>query len=282
MKSYFDLSNAYFLQGKTVIALKVAKKGLNFDPEYESLLHLHKNLSRISSLEAQIRSSRAENLSVPAIALCIKLLALLPPKTFASESAHLDLCELYNLEKQYEKAVEACTNALEFNEQSKRGLASRAKAHIGLRDFEKATFDYRNAHKYHPDDQELLRNLHDAEHKAKHAAMKDYYAILDVPRDAKADQIKKAYRKQALKWHPDRWRKKDEKERAQQKFKDVNEANEVLTNSSLRRRYDAGEDVYKNKDNRNPHGGGFYHGGGGGGFPFQFRDASGRTFFMQF
>ena len=47
---------------------------------------------------------------------------------------------------------------------------------------------------------------------------KDYYKILDVPRNADEDAIKKAYKKMALKWHPDR---NSGSEQASQKFKEV-------------------------------------------------------------
>src|SRR5688572_20196631 len=65
----------------------------------------------------------------------------------------------------------------------------------------------------------------------------DYYEVLGVARDAGADDIKKAYRKLALKWHPDR-HKADDRESAEQQFKRVNEAYEVLSDPEKRKRYD--------------------------------------------
>ncbi|KAJ1812007.1 DnaJ sub B member 2, partial [Coemansia sp. RSA 2598] len=65
---------------------------------------------------------------------------------------------------------------------------------------------------------------------------KDYYAILSVPKTASDDELKKAYRKLALKWHPDRH--KDDKEAAEKKFKDISEAYEVLSDKNKRQIYD--------------------------------------------
>ena len=48
--------------------------------------------------------------------------------------------------------------------------------------------------------------------------MVDYYSTLEVPRNASASDIKKAYRKLAGKWHPDRFRSKEEKDSAEKKF----------------------------------------------------------------
>lgn len=64
---------------------------------------------------------------------------------------------------------------------------------------------------------------------------KDYYEILGVDRKASQDEIKKAYRKLAMKHHPDR--NPDDKE-AEEKFKEVNEAYQVLSDAEKRSRYD--------------------------------------------
>jgi molecular chaperone DnaJ len=65
---------------------------------------------------------------------------------------------------------------------------------------------------------------------------KDYFNILGVSETADADEIKKAYRKGAMKYHPDRNR--DNKE-AEEMFKEINEANEVLSDPQKRSQYEA-------------------------------------------
>ncbi len=64
---------------------------------------------------------------------------------------------------------------------------------------------------------------------------KDYYEVLDVPRTATKDEISKAYKKLARKYHPDL--NQNDKE-AEEKFKEVNEAHEVLKDDEKRRMYD--------------------------------------------
>ena len=64
---------------------------------------------------------------------------------------------------------------------------------------------------------------------------KDYYEILGVSRDADASAIKSAYRKLARKYHPDVNKTKE----AEEKFKDINEAYEVLSDKNKRQRYDS-------------------------------------------
>lgn len=68
------------------------------------------------------------------------------------------------------------------------------------------------------------------------ATTSDYYDILGISKNASAEEIKKAYRKQALEWHPDRH--KDDKEAAERRFKEINEAYQVLSDSQKRNAYD--------------------------------------------
>lgn len=72
------------------------------------------------------------------------------------------------------------------------------------------------------------------------AEKRDYYEVLGVGRDASADDIKSAYRKLALKWHPDRWvdGTDAEKKTAEDKFKEASEAYQVLSDPDKRAKYD--------------------------------------------
>ena len=84
---------------------------------------------------------------------------------------------------------------------------------------------------------------------------RDYYEVLGVPKDATEADIKKAYRKLAAKYHPDVNHEPDAVER----FKEINEANEVLSDPEKRSRYDqfgfAGVDPNFNPAAGNPFGG---------------------------
>ena len=66
-------------------------------------------------------------------------------------------------------------------------------------------------------------------------AKKDYYELLGVERGATQDEIKKAYRKKAVKYHPD---KNPGDHEAEEKFKECSEAYEVLSDESKRQQYD--------------------------------------------
>ena len=85
---------------------------------------------------------------------------------------------------------------------------------------------------------------------------KDYYKILGIQREASEDEIKKAYRKLARKYHPDVSKEKN----AEDKFKEVNEANEVLGDKEKRAAYDNLGSYQPGQDFRPPPG----WGGAGG------------------
>ena len=119
---------------------------------------------------------------------------------------------------------------------------------------------------------------------------KDYYKTLGVPREASQEDIRKAFRKLAREYHPDVAK---DKKKAEEKFKEINEAYEVLGDPEKRKKYDQlGADWNRPGGFQPPPGwqweaqqpgGGFYQwGGDGGGVQFEFGGTGFSDFFEAF
>ena len=117
----------------------------------------------------------------------------------------------------------------------------------------------------------------------------DYYSILGVSKTAGADEIKKAYRKLARKYHPDI---NPNDEEAKKKFQQINEANEVLSDPEKRKKYDEYGENWKNAEEyekarqyQSQHGGfadfGSFRGFAGGSYSFGGDDDGGFSDFFE-
>ncbi|KAK5020069.1 hypothetical protein LTR60_000869, partial [Cryomyces antarcticus] len=167
---------------------------------------------------------------------------------------------------------------------------TKAKALGESGDWEEAVKEYKSIQETSPSEPGIAQEVRNAELELKKSKRKDYYKILGIEKDADENQIKKAYRKLAIVHHPD---KNPDDEDAADRFKDIGEAYETLSDSQKRARYDSGEDLVDPSDmfgggggfpggtgggvNISPEmlfnmmgggGGGFSFGGGGGGSPF--------------
>jgi curved DNA-binding protein len=105
---------------------------------------------------------------------------------------------------------------------------------------------------------------------------KDYYETLGVPRTASADELKKSFRKLARQYHPDVAR---DKKKAEEKFKEINEAYEVLSDPDKRKKYDELGANWKSGANFRPPSGWEHFSGGQ---TFRGRDGGGEDFETHF
>ncbi len=162
----------------------------------------------------------------------------------------------------YRKAEPICREALSLNPSSYYGLVSKVAKQIDDEDYEPA-----------------LQTLDDLEQRAgrtkltselrtkarkllNRSKQKDYYKVLGLDRDADDKEIKRAYRKATLRYHPDKATKHGvTKEEAEKKMAAVNEAYEVLGDPELKARFDRGDDP-NNQQQGNPFQGSPFGGGG--------------------
>ncbi|KAG0301275.1 hypothetical protein BGZ98_008498 [Dissophora globulifera] len=194
-------------------------------------------------------------------------------------------CKAYTEQKDDKNALKWCTSTLSLDETNVDGLVGRGMAHMLNDDFDQAVNDFTRAQELAGgQDRAIHEKLTKAQRLLKQSQQKDYYKILGVSRSATPRDIKKAFRKQALQWHPDTYRGEMTPDQVEKKMAGVNEAYEVLSDPELRERFDNGEDPNDPQGQQNPFAQGFggspffFHQGGspfgqpgGGGFQFNFQ-----------
>lgn len=169
---------------------------------------------------------------------------------------------------------------LQYNPTSLFGLPSKGKQQLDADEFEAAMGTLNEAKEHHPESRKVQTLLQEAATLLKRSKQKDYYKVLGVGRDADEREIKKAFRKLTLKFHPDKAAAQNiTPEDAQKKMSAINEAYEVLGDPELKARFDRGDDPNDQQGQQGHpfqqgspfggHGGQFHFQQGGGSFQFQ-------------
>jgi len=185
---------------------------------------------------------------------------------------HLNRGTALAKQKKHEDACKDCTKAIYYDPEYTKAYTRRSDSYLaqgGPEKIQRAIDDLDRAMELEKDET-AARSLQQKKQKAevllRRSKRKDLYAMLGVTSEATEAEIKSAYKKSALKWHPDRHSSKSEEEKAEaeNKFKSIGEAYEVLSNPEKKARYDEGVEV---EDIDNPQagpGGHHQHGGHGG------------------
>ena len=176
------------------------------------------------------------------------------------------------------EALRDSNQSIKLNPFYARGYIKRGNVYMELKMFDDARADFQKAKDLDPNVAGVDGYLNDANKNAEKARKRDYYAILGIDKNADEKEIKRAYKKMAMKYHPDRNSESEEsKKMAEKKFIDVNDAYSVLSDPKKRSMYDQGVDPLNPEE---AGGGGVHFGGdaseilkmffGGGGSPFGF------------
>ncbi|KAH6568446.1 hypothetical protein BASA60_008631 [Batrachochytrium salamandrivorans] len=176
-------------------------------------------------------------------------------------------------------AINWCSKVLDLDSENVEALIARGNALMNKEDYREAITDFQSAYQHNKHDPRISEGYNKAQKLQKQAGMRNYYKTLGIQRTASKSEVRKAFRKLAQVWHPDKYVGELSKEDVQRKMSEINQAYEVLGNEELRERYDNGDDP--NDQNQGGggqdqfRGGNFFHqqGGfqfGGGQFKFNF------------
>lgn len=170
-----------------------------------------------------------------------------------------------------EQAIDDCSQAIELDHTYLKAYIKRGRCYMESEKYEEAVRDYEKVCKMDRS-REYRRMLEEAKLELKKSKRKDYYKILGVPKGSTEEEIKRAYKKEALKHHPDRHSGVSEEVKKSEEllFKEVNEAYSILSDPKKRARYDSGQDLEDGCMDFDPNSifQAFFGGPGFGGFSF--------------
>ena len=141
------------------------------------------------------------------------------------------------------EALKDVDEALKNNPNYPTGYIRRALIYEEYNMFDDAKADLSKAKELDPNNPKIDGYMNEANQKGEKARNRDYYKILELNRNATPEEIKKAYRKLAIKFHPDRNSESEEtKKIAQRRFQDISDAYSVLSDPKKKGMFDQGID----------------------------------------
>ncbi|CCI47740.1 unnamed protein product [Albugo candida] len=260
-------------------ALSHFRKGLHSDPEHKGLKKLFRKLKKLLKFIKNADSSMEEKVYDEAIESLTAAIDLDPDHVKLNTDLYLKLCTCELKRQNLKAAKSACDEVYKRDERIPLLYVRLSEIAMESEDFEEAVRHATKAVELEEGNQEYEQILQRAQVALKQSKTKNYYLILGVSRTASQKEIKKAYRKQALEWHPDKHNDKTEEEHEtiNKKFQLIAEAYEILSDEEKRERYDRGEDVTGNQQEQhhpfgrgNPFGGSHVFQQGGQTFHFTF------------
>ncbi|EGC32401.1 hypothetical protein DICPUDRAFT_89239 [Dictyostelium purpureum] len=268
VKALYWRGRTFFSMGEKEVALKFLREALKFSPDDNDCREMLKTITRFEKATGNAnelfnQNKYQESLNQADIALEIE-----PNSNVYSTPLYLLKCRALLKLKKSKESIEACDKAIELDDSNGDAYFHRGEAFMFEDDYQKALNDYNKAREFKPNDQQVHEGIRRAQKAQKMEKRKDYYKILGIPKTASNEEVKKAFKKLAIKNHPDK-SKHEDKEKAEKMYMEINEAYEALKDEEKRRRYDMGEDL--NDPMGGGGGGGFqgFHGGFPGGFNFQ-------------
>eukprot|EP01134_Creolimax_fragrantissima_P000388 CFRG0388T1 len=273
---------ALYYQGNSDSALSHLVQCLKSYPDHAKAREFRKIIKQVDTSKKAGNEAYKAGKYEEAYALYTSAIEVDASNNFTNSRLYSNRAAVSQQQRKFKEAIEDCTKAIDLDAGFVKAYTRRAKCYLGSEQYDDAVKDLEKAASMDENNREIQQQLKNAKFELKKSKRKNYYAILNVEKDATETQIKKAYRKEALKWHPDK--NQDNIEAADIKFKDVGEAYKILSDPQQRHRYDSGADL----EEEGGFGGGGMHGmdmndifrmfggggmggmgGMGGGFSFQ-------------
>ncbi|KAF2503235.1 TPR-like protein [Lophium mytilinum] len=251
----------YYAQGDNDSAIKHFRRALDCDPDFTAAVKYLRMVQKLDRMKEEGNASFKAGRLQEAVSKYTGALEVDPLNKGTNSKILQNRALCYTRLKNYTGAIADCTRALELDPTYTKARKTKAKALGESGNWEEAVRDLKAIYEANPQEPGMAKEIRNAELELKKSKRKDYYKILGIEKDATETEIKKAYRKLAIVHHPD---KNPDDEQAADRFKEIQEAHETLSDSQKRARYDSGEDLIDPSEMFGG-GGGFGGMGGGGG-----------------
>ena len=255
----YKRGKGFYVMGNTELALRHFREALKLDPEhsckadYKQAKKLEKILGKLEGVMGQevegkgrMKALERDDQYEEARLLIEDALAISPPAVYRA-SLYRDLCICSTKLRLRDAGLAACERHHSLDSASASSKLLLAEANLLAERFEVALAIYRKMLEEDQHSQEAREGLQRAEKLLRRSKEADYYNTLNVSRSASPRDIKRAYHRLAVEYHPDKNTRTDkseaEREAADLRFKAITLAYEILSDEDSRKKYDAGDEV---------------------------------------
>jgi len=235
---------ALFFSGNSPAAQKHLAQALSLDPDNAAYRIIFKKVQALEKKKQAGNDAFSSGRYQEAYDIYSECLSIEPENTSVNSTLYNNRAAAAIKLGRFKDAAEDCSKTIESDPSNSKAILRRAQCYMSLENYEEAVRDYDKLHQKDPENSSYANDLRKAKLELKKAKRKDYYKILGISKDAGEGDIKSAYKKSALRWHPDKNTESEEaRTKAEQMFKDVGEAYAVVSDPKKRRKYDSGEDL---------------------------------------
>ncbi|KAI8979215.1 hypothetical protein BDF20DRAFT_487710 [Mycotypha africana] len=233
-------ARVFYSQGDNQKTIAHCQEALRCDPDFRKARDLLKMAKTIEKQKEEGNTAFKAGQLDQAFEAYTSALEIDPANAHMNARLYSNRAAVLQKQKKFEEALVDCDKAIQLDDGFYKAYSRRAACYMETEQYEEAVKDYRKLVEVDASNREYQNLLRKAELELKKSQRKDYYKILGLSKSATDSEIKKAYRKLALQYHPD---KNDGDAKAEARFKEVGEAYAILSDPEKKARYDSGADL---------------------------------------